>query len=151
MRIGLRRGLHAPDCIGMTRFEDIPTIDPAAIRLFEAVAWLHALPAAEPETHPDAPLPLADAVLLPELGGQVPLKTLRAAIAAGALEAEMHGRSIRVTRAGIARWREGCRIKPKASTAAPRPVRRKPAPLPATSSTLAARAAIEALRAREDG
>ena len=63
------------------------------------------------DTHPDAPLKLAEAVWLPELGGRLSPKQLWNAIGTGGLSAERHGRIYFVTRRGIREWRESCRVK----------------------------------------
>ena len=64
------------------------------------------------DIHPDAPLAVAEAVWLPELGGRISERNLRDAIVAGMLPAERHGRQggrIYVTRRGIGEWRSACR------------------------------------------
>ena len=63
------------------------------------------------ETHPDAPLKLAEAVWLPELGGRLSSKQLWNAIGTGGLSAERHGKIFYVTRRGIRDWRESCRVQ----------------------------------------
>ena len=59
---------------------------------------------------PDEPVRLVVAPYLPEIGGAWSDKVLRNAIARGDLEAEKIGRTIYVTRRGIADWRRRCAI-----------------------------------------
>ena len=66
------------------------------------------------EAGPDEPITLSMAPFLPEIGVAWSEKVLRGAITRGELPAERVGRSIYVTRRGIAAWREQCRVAPKA-------------------------------------
>ena len=62
------------------------------------------------DLHPEAPVCLEEATWLPELGGAFTYKQLWSAVRNGTLPAERHGRTLFVTRAGIAQWRDSCRV-----------------------------------------
>ena len=97
------------------------------------------------ETHPHAPLRIAEAVFLPELDLAWSERVLRAAIERGDLVAERVGRSIFVTRRGIEEWRERCRLTP--AKGALRPNTRRDDTI-ASASRAAARSALDALRGK---
>ena len=97
------------------------------------------------DVHPLAPLRIADAVFLPELGLAWSEGVLRGAIERGDLPAERVGRSIFVTRRGIEEWRERCRVTP--AKGALRPNTRRDDTI-ASASRAAARSALDALRGK---
>lgn len=97
------------------------------------------------ETHPDAPLRIADAVFLPELGLAWSEQVLRGAIERGDLPAERVGRAIFVTRRGIEDWRARCRLTPAERSS--RPIIQRDV-TKASASRAAARSALDALRGK---
>ena len=95
------------------------------------------------DTHPDAPLRIAEAIFLPELDLAWSERVLRGAIERGDLVAERVGRSIFVTRRGIEEWRERCRLTPSKRASRPA-IHRDDAK--ASASRAAAKSALESLR-----
>ncbi|SMC32724.1 hypothetical protein SAMN06297251_10177 [Fulvimarina manganoxydans] len=92
---------------------------------------------------PDEPLRLSEAVWLPSLGRRISEKIFRTAIANGDLRAERLGRTLYVTPAAIAEWRENAAVTPAERSRAPEPRRDDGR---AAASRAKARSALAALK-----